>query len=126
MALIPIFEIWNIVTVSYNSVDKEKIKLIMICVHTQLFTNNDRLLRNSPSWRQFKIRSADCRMVPCPNVPVYADRSHISIPVHYFFCLLKNRVKSLQVELKLTLFHSLNKYSIYLFIDLTYLLRRKH
>ena len=98
MALIPIFKIWN--NVSYNSVDKEKIKLIMICVHAQLFTNSDRLLRNSPSWRQFKIRSADRRLVPCPNVPVYADRSHISIPVHNFFCLLKNRVKSLQEELK--------------------------
>ena len=85
---------------NYNSVDKEKINLIMICVRTQLFTNNDRLLRNSPSWRQFKIRSADLRLVPCPNVPVYADRSLISILVHYFFCLLKNRVKSLQEELK--------------------------
>ena len=28
----------------------------MICVHTQMFTNNHRLLRNSPSWPQFKIR----------------------------------------------------------------------
>ena len=97
MALIPIFKIWN--TVRYNSVDKEKIKLIMICVRTQ-FTNIDRLLRNSSSWRQFKIRSADRRLVPCPNVPVYANRSCISIPVHYFFCLLKNHVKSLQEELK--------------------------
>ena len=33
MALIPIFKIWN--TVSYKSVDKEKIKLIMICVRAQ-------------------------------------------------------------------------------------------
>ena len=69
MALIPIFKIWN--TVNYNSVDKEKIKLIMICVRTQLFTNNDRLLRNSPSWRQFKIRSAD--QVPCPNFSPWAS-----------------------------------------------------
>ena len=98
MALIPIFKIWNIV--NYNPVDKEKIKLIMIDVRTQLFTNNDRLLQNSPSWRQFKIRSADRRLVPSPNGPVYADRSRISILVHYFFCLLKNRVKSLQQELK--------------------------
>ena len=29
----------------------------MICA--QMFTNNDRLLRNSPSLPQFKIRSAD-------------------------------------------------------------------
>ena len=69
MALIPIFKNSNIV--SYNSVDKEEIKLIMICVRTQLFTDNDRLLQNSPSWRQFKIRSADRRLVPCPNEPVY-------------------------------------------------------
>ena len=98
MALIPIFKIWN--TVNYNPVDKEKIKLIMICVRTQLFTNNDRLLRNSPSWRKFKIRSADRRLVPCPNLPVNADRILISILVHYFFCLLKNHVESLQEELK--------------------------
>ena len=84
MVLIPIFKIWNIV--SYKSVDKEKIKLIMICVHAQMFTNNHKLLRNSPSWRQFKIRCA--------------DRGRISLPVHYFFCLFKNRVKSLQEELK--------------------------
>ena len=45
MALIPLFKIWNIV--SYKSVDKEKIKLIMICVHAQMFTNNHRLLWNS-------------------------------------------------------------------------------
>ena len=66
--------------------DKEKINIIMICVRAQLFTNNHRLLRNSPSWRQFKIRSA--------------DQGRISLPVHYFFCLFKNRVKSLQEELK--------------------------
>ena len=84
MALTPIFKIWNIE--SYKSVDKEKIKFIMICVHTQMFTNNHRLLRNSPSCQQFKIRSS--------------DRGHISLAVHYFFCLFKNRVKSLQEELK--------------------------
>ena len=33
MALIPIFEVQNIVT--YKSVDKEKIKIIMICAHAQ-------------------------------------------------------------------------------------------
>ena len=72
MALIPIFKIWNIVR--YNPVDKEKIKfIIIICVRAKLFTNNDRLLRNRSSWRQFKIMSADRRLVPCPNVPVYAD-----------------------------------------------------
>ena len=84
MALIVIFKIWIIV--SYKSVDKEKIKLIMICVRTQMFTNSHRLLWNSPSWRQFKIRSA--------------DRGRISLSVHYFFCLFKNRVKTLQEELK--------------------------
>ena len=31
----------------------------MICVRTQMFTNNHRLLRNSPYWQQVKIRSAD-------------------------------------------------------------------
>ena len=37
MALIPIFKIWNIV--NCNSVDKEKIKLIMIvCAHSCLQT----------------------------------------------------------------------------------------
>ena len=84
MALIPIFKIWNIV--SYKSVDKGKIKLIMICVRAHMFTNNHRLLRNSPSWRQFKIR--------------YADQGGIALPVHYFFCLFKNSVKLLQEEFK--------------------------
>ena len=59
----------------------------MICVRTQMFTNNHRLLRNSPSWRQFKIRSA--------------DQGCISLLVYYrFICLFKNRVKSLQEELE--------------------------
>ena len=31
---IPLFEIWN--TVTYKSVDKEKIKIIMICAHYYL------------------------------------------------------------------------------------------
>ena len=34
MALIPIFEIWNIV--AYKSVDKEKVKIIVICVHAHM------------------------------------------------------------------------------------------
>ena len=34
MAMIPIFEIRNIVT--YKSVDQEKIKIIVICVHGQM------------------------------------------------------------------------------------------
>ena len=53
MALIPIFKIWN--TVAQKSVDEEKMNIIMICVPTQMFTNNDRLLRNSPSLPQFKV-----------------------------------------------------------------------
>ena len=32
---------------------RRKSNIIMICVLTQMFTNNHRLLRNSPSWRQF-------------------------------------------------------------------------
>ena len=72
--------------VTQKSVDKEKINIIMICVRTQMFTNNHRLLDNSPSWPQFKIRSG--------------DRGRISFPVHYFFCLCKKSVKSLQKELK--------------------------
>ena len=84
MALIPIFKILK--HCDTKSVDKEKINIIMICVRAQMFTNNHRLLRHSPSWRQFKIRSA--------------DRGRISLPVHYFFGLFKNRVKSLQEELK--------------------------
>ena len=75
MALIP-----NIVT--QKSVDKEKVNIIM---HAQLFTNNHRLLWNSPSWRQFKIRSA--------------SQGRIPLPVHYFFCLFKNRVNSLQEKI---------------------------
>ena len=63
-----------------------EIYVIMICVRTQMFTNNHKLLRNRPSWRQLKIRSANL--------------GRISLPVHYFFCLLKNHVKSLQEELK--------------------------
>ena len=43
MALIPIFEIVNIVTC--NSVDKEKIKIIMICVHPQCKQNKQRYYR---------------------------------------------------------------------------------
>ena len=66
--------------------DKEKFNIIMICVRVQMFTNNHRLLRNSPSWRQFKIRSA--------------EQGRILLPVHYLFCLFKTRVKLLQVELK--------------------------
>ena len=58
----------------------------MICAHDQMFTNNHRLLQIAHSWPQFKIRSA--------------DQGRISLPVHYFFCLLRNRVKSLQEELK--------------------------
>ena len=85
--------------------DKEKINIIMICVRAQMFSNNHRLLWNSQSWRQFKIRSA--------------DQGRISLMVHYFFCLFKNRVKSLKEELKLKLFRLLNEYSIYLFIDPT-------
>ena len=34
MALIPIFEIW--ITVTDKSVDKEKIKIIVICVNAQV------------------------------------------------------------------------------------------
>ena len=60
--------------------------IIMVCARAQMFTNNDRLLRNSPSLPQFKIRSA--------------DQGRISHPVHYFFCLFNNRVKSLQEKLK--------------------------
>ena len=80
-----------------KSVDKEKIpfNIIMICVCAQMFTNNHRLLRNSPSWPQFKIRSA--------------DQGHISLSVHYFFCLFKNRV----IEINII---SLVKRIFYLFI----------
>ena len=85
--------------------DKEKISIIMICARTQMFTNNHRLLGNSPSWPQFKIRST--------------DRGRISLPVHYFFCLFNKSVKSLQKELKKAVFHSLTEYSIYLLIDPT-------
>ena len=57
--------------------------IIMTCVGAQLFTNNHKLLWNSPSWRQFKIRSGG-----------------VSLQVHYFLSLFKNRVKSLQDLLK--------------------------
>ena len=91
MALIPIFKILNIVT--QKSVDKEKMNIIMICVRTQMFTNNDSLLWNSPSLPQFKIRSA--------------DQGGISLPAYYFFCLFNNRVK---------LFYLLTEYFIYLLL----------
>ena len=45
-----------------------------------------KVLRNSPSWPQFKITSA--------------DQGRISIPVHYSFCPFTKRVKSLQEEFK--------------------------
>ena len=63
----------------------------MICAHTQVFTNNHRLLQNSPSWPQFKITSA--------------DQGRISLPVHYSFGSFTKRVKSLQEELKQAVFH---------------------
>ena len=53
-----------------KSVDKEKMNIIMIRVRTQMFTNNDRLLRNRPSLPKFKIR-----------LPIRA----VSLPAHYFF-----------------------------------------
>ena len=99
MALIQIFKIWNIV--SYKSVDKEKIKLIKICVRAQMFKNNHRLLQNSPSWRQFKIMSA--------------DQGCISLPIHYFFCLFKNRVKIIARRIKINII-SLVKQIFSLFI----------
>ena len=78
--------------------DKEKINIIMICVRTQMFTNNHRLLGNSPSWPQFKIGSA--------------DRGCISFPVHISFVYSKKNKKQ-------AVFHLLTEYSICLFIDPT-------
>ena len=46
MALIPIFEIWNDVT--YKSVDKEKIKIIMI-LHTYRCKQKQSRLATSPN-----------------------------------------------------------------------------
>ena len=40
MVLIPRFGICNIVT--YNSVDKEKIKIILICAHAQMQTKTNK------------------------------------------------------------------------------------
>ena len=42
MALIPTFEISNIVT--YKSVDKEKIQIIMICAHAQCKQKQPKIL----------------------------------------------------------------------------------
>ena len=92
MGLIPIFKIWNIV--SYNSVDKEEIKLIMICVRTQLFTIDYCRIAHPGDNSKSGLPIVDWS-------PVLMNQSisRISIPVHYFFCL-KNCVKSLQEELK--------------------------
>ena len=76
----------------------------MICAREQMFTNNQRLLQNSPSWPQFKIKSV--------------NQGRISLPIHYFFCLFNNRVKSLQEELKYAVFHLLTEFYD-LFIDPT-------
>ena len=50
MALIPLFEIRNIVT--YKSVDKEKIKIILICMHAQCKQKQRKILRNRTCWPQ--------------------------------------------------------------------------
>ena len=50
-----------------KSVDREEITTIMICARAQML----RFLRNSPSWPNFKIRSA--------------DQGRFSLPLHYFF-----------------------------------------
>ena len=89
MALILIFKI----IVSQTTVNKEKMNIIMICVRAQLFTNNHRLLWNSPSWRQFKIRSADFTsgtlFLLFIQQPLFSNKvGHF--PVHYFFCLFNN------------------------------------
>ena len=59
MALIPLFDIRNIVT--YKLVDKEKIKIIMICGHAQSCQckqKQTKILQNSRCWPQVQIRSA--------------------------------------------------------------------
>ena len=45
MALIPIFEIWNIV--AYKSVEKEKTKIIMICAHALCKQKRKKVLATS-------------------------------------------------------------------------------
>ena len=56
MPLIPIIEMRNIVT--YKSVNKEKIKIIMICAHTQCEQKQTRILQNRTCWPQVQIMSA--------------------------------------------------------------------
>ena len=93
-----------------KSVNKEKFNIIMFCVHAQMFTNNQKLLQNSPSWRTFKIRSA--------------DQGSISLPVHYFFVYSKtvsNQIIASRFEIKII--HLLNECSVYLFIDLNLVTR---
>ena len=69
----------------------------MICARAQMFTHNDRLLRNSPSLPQFKISLL------------------IKAVIHFryiiSFVLLDNRVKAV--------FYLLTEYFIHLFIDPT-------
>ena len=55
MALIPIFEILNIVT--YKSVENEKIKIFLICAHAQCKQKQPKILRNRTCWPQVQIRS---------------------------------------------------------------------
>ena len=56
MALTPVFEIGNIVT--YKLVDKEKIRIIVICAHTQCKQKQPKILQNRTCWPQVQIRSA--------------------------------------------------------------------
>ena len=56
MALIPRFEILNILT--YISVDEKKIKIIMISAHAQGKQKQPKILQNRTCWPLVQIRSA--------------------------------------------------------------------
>ena len=74
-----------------------------------MFTNNHRLLQNSPSWPQFKIRSAIVKAV-------FHFRYIISLFIQQPYQIIARRIEIFIISLVKRIFNDL-------FIDPTYLLR---
>ena len=72
---------------TYKLVNKEKIKIIMICAHAQCKQKQTNILQSRTCWLQVQIRSA--------SKAVFHE-GRISLPVHYFICLFNKHVKTLQ------------------------------
>ena len=81
MALKPRFEIGNIVT--YKSIDKEKIKIIMICVHTQCKQKQPKIQWSRTPGHKSKsgrpVRSYSTFGTLFPNMSKTLQKSNISI-----------------------------------------------